>query len=116
MQRNAAGWFLQAAENPQAQLPSQVGNTIEHPAFGTAEDNQRCSKPAVGQVADQLQAVLTVHVQVADGDVDTSASRQGLPGTLDRLRRQHIEDAIGVEHLMQGHQLKRMILKDQNLK
>ncbi|MNH09844.1 hypothetical protein D3C79_693050 [compost metagenome] len=115
VQGNAAGRLLQAAEDPQAQLPGKVGNAVEHPTLGTAEDDQCRGKPAVGQVTDQFQAVLAVHVQVADGDIDPPTPGQGLPGPLDRLSRQHIEDAIGVEHLMQGHQLERMILENQNL-
>lgn len=40
---------------------------------------------------------------------------QGKPGNLNALGSQHIEDLIGVEHLVQSHQLERMVFENQNL-
>ncbi len=41
---------------------------------------------------------------------------QGLLRSLDAVSGQHIEDPIGVEHLVQRHQLERVIFENQNLK
>ncbi|MNT02941.1 hypothetical protein D3C72_1374570 [compost metagenome] len=66
-------------------------------------------------MADQRQAISAVHLQVANGDIDPTASRQSLTGRLDRFGSQDIEHTVGVEHLMQRHQLKGMVLENQNL-
>ncbi|MNZ32350.1 hypothetical protein D3C78_496750 [compost metagenome] len=66
-------------------------------------------------MADQRQAISAVHLQVANGDIDPTASRQGLTGRLDRFGSQDIEYTVGVEHLMQRHELKGMVLENQNL-
>jgi hypothetical protein len=50
--------------------------TIEHAAIIAAEDNDRTRLPCSRQKPDQIQPVWTVHLQIADGDIDTAAIGQ----------------------------------------
>ncbi|MCY1409081.1 hypothetical protein D9M71_244190 [compost metagenome] len=115
MQDQAGGGLFDTAQHVQAQIAGQRAHAVDHTGLGPAEDHQRCRQLMLGQVPNQCQSVRTVHLQVANGDIDPAASRQGLTGSLNRVGGQYIKHAIGVEHLMQRHQLKGMVLENQNL-
>ncbi|MNE13698.1 hypothetical protein D3C80_1065400 [compost metagenome] len=114
MQHDVAGHFLVAPQYVQAQLPRQVTDAVDHALFGAAMNDQSSGQLVVRQVPDHGQAIGALELQVTDGDVDRATTRQGLGGILHRLGRQHIENTDGIEHLMQGHQLKWMVLQNQD--
>ncbi len=93
----------------------QLRDPFQHAGGGTADNDQRSRQTVLGHEADQFQTIGPFHLQITDRYVDRTAALQGKPGNLDTVGRQHIEHLIGVEHLMQSHQLKGMIFENQNL-
>ena len=115
MQHRTAGRLRYAAEQAQSQLRDEFADGVEQGLVGVAEHDQRIGQAPFGQMADHRQAIRAIHVQIADRHVHRPAALQHLHSSWHRLRRQHVEHAIGVEHLVQGHELKRVVFEDQDL-
>ncbi|MNO83128.1 hypothetical protein D3C76_744210 [compost metagenome] len=96
-------------------MPGQLAGTFEHITLGTTEYDQGTCQIVVGQMPYHRQAIGARHLQVANGHIDTPAPLQRPARRLNALGSHHIEDTVGIEHLVQGHQLKGMVFKNQDL-
>ena len=96
-------------------MAGHVRHTFQHVGLGVAEQDQYLGQAAFRQLADQFQAIALLQVQIADGDIHRAFAVQRLAGGFNRFRGPYIEHAVGIEHLVQSHQLKRVVFEDQDV-
>ncbi|MOA19505.1 hypothetical protein D3C78_1398920 [compost metagenome] len=78
-------------------------------------DDQRTRQSVLGQKMDQLKGIETIHLQITYNNIGTAPTDQRLLRRLKTAGCPDIEELNAIEHMMQRHQLKSIVLKKQNI-